>query len=53
MDLALTPVADHGEDEELEMLSHTEAAQAAVAKAHKETEAREKHARQHEVSAAE
>ena len=45
-DLALTPVSDHGEDEELEMFAHTEAAQAAVAKAHKETEARERHARE-------
>ena len=45
-DLALTPVSDHGEDEELEMFAHTAAAQAAVAKAHKNTEAREKHSQQ-------
>jgi hypothetical protein len=51
-DLALTPVTDHGEDEHLEMFAHTEAAQAAVAKAHRETEAREKHAKQ-QVDAAE
>jgi hypothetical protein len=45
-------VTDHGEDEHLEMFAHTEAAQAAVAKAHRETEAREKHAKQ-QVDAAE
>ena len=50
-DLALTPVTDHGEDEELEMFALTESAQAAVAKAHRETEAREKHHKA--VSAAE
>jgi len=50
-DLALTPVTDHGEDEHLEMFAHTEAAQAAVAKAHREAVAREKHTKA--VSAAE
>ncbi|WP_422366891.1 B12-binding domain-containing radical SAM protein [Pelagibius sp.] len=44
-DLALTPVTDHGEDESLEMFAHTDAAQAAVAKAQKEAAAREKHAK--------
>ncbi len=42
-DLAITPVEDEGEAEELEMFAHTEAAQAAVVKAKRETEAREKH----------
>ncbi len=44
-DLALTPVTDHGEDESLEMFAHTDAAQAAVAKAQKEAAAREKHSK--------
>ena len=51
-DLALTPVTDHGEDESLEMFAHTEAAQAAVAKAQKESAAREKRAKE-PVAAAE
>ena len=51
-DLALTPVTDHGEDESLEMFAHTEAAQAAVAKAQRESAAREKHAKE-PVAAAE
>ncbi|HIC81347.1 MAG TPA: hypothetical protein EYP07_10325 [Kiloniellaceae bacterium] len=46
MDLALTPVSDHGEDESLEMFAHTEAAQAAVAKAQRESAAREKRAKE-------
>jgi len=45
-DLALTPVTDHGEDESLEMFAHTEAAQAAVAKAQRESAAREKRAKE-------
>lgn len=53
-DLALTPVTDHGEDEELEMFHLNEAAEAAVAKAKAEAEARERHkARRSQVSAAE
>ena len=42
-DLALTPV-EAAEDEHLEMFEHTEAAQAAVAKAKGEAEARARHA---------
>jgi radical SAM superfamily enzyme YgiQ (UPF0313 family) len=42
-DLALTPV-EAAEDEHLEMFEHTESAQAAVAKAKGEAEARAKHA---------
>ena len=41
-DLATTPV-EEGEVDELEMFAHTGAAQAAVAKARKETKARDKH----------
>jgi hypothetical protein len=53
-DLALTPVFDHGEDEELEMFHLTQAAEAAVAKAKAEAEARERHAaRRAGISAAE
>ena len=44
MDLALSPV-DEAEAEHLEMFEHSEAAQAAVAKAKGEAEARAKHAR--------
>ena len=51
-DVALTPVTDHGEDESLEMFAHTDAAQAAVAKAQKEAAAREKRAKE-PVAAAE
>jgi len=52
-DPALTPVLDHGEDEELEMFHLTQAAEAAVAKAKAEAEARERHAaRRAGVSAA-
>ena len=51
-DLALTPV-DEAEDEDLEMLSHTEAAQAAVAKAKGEAEARAKQAEKQAAVAAE
>ncbi len=47
-DLATIPV-DDAEDEELEMFAHSEAAQAAVAKAKRETAAREK---AHKVAAA-
>ena len=43
-DLALTPVLDHGEDEELEMFHLTQAAEAAVAKAKAEADARHRHA---------
>ncbi len=39
MDTALTPVTEEN-DEDLEMFEHTEAAQAAVAKAQKEAAAR-------------
>ena len=42
-DLATAPVAEAGESEELEMFTQSEAAQAAVAKAKRETEARERH----------
>jgi pyruvate-formate lyase-activating enzyme len=53
-DLALMPVFDHGEDEELEMFHLTQAAEAAVAKAKAEAEARERHAaRRTGISAAE
>ncbi len=53
-DIALTPVDDHGEDEELEMYHLNEAAEAAVAKAKAEAEARERHqAKRARVSAAE
>ncbi|MEQ8354160.1 MAG: radical SAM protein [Kiloniellaceae bacterium] len=53
-DLALTPVIDHGEDEELEMFHLNESAEVAVAKAKAEAEARERHqARRARVSAAE
>ena len=51
-DLALTPV-DDAEHEDLEMLSHTEAAQAAVAKAQGEAEARAKQAEKQAAVAAE
>ena len=51
-DLALTPV-EEAEDEDLEMLSHTEAAQAAVAKAKGEAEARAKQAEKSAAVAAE
>ena len=50
-DLALTPV-DDAEHEDLEMLSHTEAAQAAVAKAQGEAEARAKAAEKREAAVA-
>ena len=53
-DLALTPVYDHGEDEDLEMFHLNAAAEAAVAKAKAEAEARERQAaRRAAVSAAE
>ena len=50
-DLALTAVED-AEDEDLEMLSHTEAAQAAVAKAKGEAEARAKAAEKRQAAVA-
>lgn len=53
MDIALTPVEDHGEDESLEMFELSEAAKAAVAKAHRETEARESRQQAKQVTAAE
>ncbi len=53
MDEALTPVLDHGEDEELEMYHLTQAAEAAVAKAKAEAEARERHQAKRAASAAE
>jgi phage gp46-like protein len=53
-DLALAPVVDHGEDEELEMFHLNAAAEAAVAKAKSEAEARERQAaKRAAVSAAE
>jgi hypothetical protein len=53
-DLALTPVHDHGEDEDLEMFHLNAAAEAAVAKAKGEAEARDRQAgRRAAVSAAE
>ena len=53
MDIALTPVDDHGEDEHLEMFELSESAKAAVAKAHKETEARESRQQAKQVTEAE
>jgi hypothetical protein len=53
-DLALAPVVDHGEDEELEMFHLNQAAEAAVAKAKAEAAARERHqAKRAKISAAE
>ncbi|WP_193368319.1 B12-binding domain-containing radical SAM protein [Pelagibius marinus] len=53
-DPALTPVIDHGEDEELEMYHVNKAAEAAVAKAKAEAEARERHqAKRAKIDAAE
>jgi hypothetical protein len=53
-DLALSPVLDHGEDEEMEMFRLNAAAEAAVAKAKGEAEARERQAaKRNAVSAAE
>jgi len=53
-DLALTPVLDDGADEELEMFHLNQAAEAAVAKAKAETDARERQAaKRARISAAE